>query len=46
MQFLNDMTLLGVGAGAGSSGAATTLGGIGSGYIYAALERSNCLHNT
>jgi predicted porin len=26
---LNDMTLLGVGAGAGNSGAATTLGGIG-----------------
>jgi predicted porin len=32
---LNDMTLLGVGAGAASSGAATTLGGIGFGYIYA-----------
>jgi len=32
---LNDMTLLGVGAGAGLSGASTTLGGIGSGYIYA-----------
>jgi len=31
---LNDMTLLGVGAGAGLSGAATTLGGIGYGYIY------------
>jgi len=35
---LNDMTLLGVGAGAGNSGAATTLGGIGSGYIYAAWK--------
>jgi predicted porin len=35
---LNDMTLLGVGAGAGISGAATTLGGIGSGYIYAAWK--------
>ena len=35
---LNDMTLLGVGSGAGSlgnSGNTTTLGGIGSGYIYA-----------
>jgi len=32
---LNDMTLLGVGGGAGNSGGATTLGGIGSGYIYA-----------
>jgi predicted porin len=32
---LNDMTLLGVGAGGGGSGGATTLGGIGSGYIYA-----------
>ena len=32
---LNDMTLLGVGAGAAASGAATTLGGIGFGYIYA-----------
>jgi len=32
------MTLLGVGAGAGNSGAATTLGGIGSGYIYAAWK--------
>jgi predicted porin len=31
---LNDMTLLGVGAGAGKSGAQTTLGGIGTGYIY------------
>ena len=35
---LNDMTLLGVGAGAGASGASTTLGGIGSGYIYAAWK--------
>jgi len=35
---LNDMTLLGVGGGAGNSGAATTLGGIGSGYIYAAWK--------
>jgi len=35
---LNDMTLLGVGAGAGLSGASTTLGGIGSGYIYAAWK--------
>jgi hypothetical protein len=32
---LNDMTLLGVGAGAAMSGGSTTLGGIGSGYIYA-----------
>lgn len=33
---LNDMTLLGVGNGAGSlAGNTTTLGGIGSGYIYA-----------
>jgi hypothetical protein len=32
---LNDMTLLGVGAGNAASGGATTLGGIGSGYIYA-----------
>jgi hypothetical protein len=32
---LNDMTLLGVGAGAAGSGGSTTLGGIGSGYIYA-----------
>jgi len=31
---LNDMTLLGVGAGASISGQATTLGGIGYGYIY------------
>jgi predicted porin len=35
---LNDMTLLGVGGGAANSGAATTLGGIGSGYIYAAWK--------
>jgi predicted porin len=32
---LNDMTLLGVGGGSANSGTATTLGGIGSGYIYA-----------
>jgi len=33
---LNDMTLLGVGSGAGSlAGNTTTLGGIGAGYIYA-----------
>jgi len=35
---LNDMTLLGVGGGAGNSGAATTLGGIGTGYIYPAWK--------
>ena len=35
---LNDMTLLGVGGGAGNSGGATTLGGIGTGYIYAAWK--------
>ncbi len=37
---LNDMTLLGVGAGAGLSGATgnTTLGGIGTGYQYAAWK--------
>ena len=37
---LNDMTLLGVGAGAGNSGAGgnTTLGGIGTGYQYAAWK--------
>jgi hypothetical protein len=37
---LNDMTLLGVGAGAANSGSATntTLGGIGTGYIYAAWK--------
>ena len=32
---LNDMTLLGVGGAGGVSGTQTTLGGIGSGYIYA-----------
>jgi len=32
---LNDMTLLGVGGASGFSGGATTLGGIGSGYMYA-----------
>jgi len=35
---LNDMTLLGVGAGAANSGASTTLGGIGTGYIYPAWK--------
>jgi hypothetical protein len=35
---LNDMTLLGVGGGAGLSGGSTTLGGIGTGYIYAAWK--------
>ncbi len=36
MQFLTDMTLLGVGSGAGSLvGNTSTLGRIGSGYIYA-----------
>jgi len=35
---LNDMTLLGVGGGANGSGAATTLGGIGTGYIYPAWK--------
>jgi predicted porin len=36
---LNDMTLLGVGAGASmTSGAKTTLGGIGTGYIYPAWK--------
>jgi len=35
---LNDMTLLGVGGGALNSGGSTTLGGIGSGYIYAAWK--------
>jgi len=35
---LNDMTLLGVGGGGGTSGGATTLGGIGSGYIYPAWK--------
>ena len=32
---LNDMTLLGVGSGAGNLHGTTTLGGIGAGYIYA-----------
>ena len=36
---LNDMTLLGVGSGAsGRSGDATSLGGIGTGYVYAAWK--------
>jgi predicted porin len=35
---LNDMTLLGVGGGSYGSGAVTTLGGIGSGYIYPAWK--------
>jgi len=36
---LNDMTLLGVGAGlGGTSGTVTTLGGIGTGYIYPAWK--------
>jgi len=36
---LNDMTLLGVGGSAsGRSGGATTLGGIGTGYVYAAWK--------
>jgi len=36
---LNDMTLLGVGGGSyGKSGAATTFGGIGTGYIYPAWK--------
>jgi len=35
---LNDMTLLGVGGGAAQSGANTTFGGIGTGYIYAAWK--------
>ncbi len=35
---LNDMTLLGVGSNAALSGASTTLGGIGTGYIYAAWK--------
>jgi len=35
---LNDMTLLGVGGGAANSGGATTLGGIGTGYIYPAWK--------
>jgi predicted porin len=35
---LNDMTLLGVGSSAANSGGATTYGGIGTGYIYAAWK--------
>jgi len=35
---LNDMTLLGVGSAANGSGQSTTLGGIGSGYLYAAWK--------
>jgi len=35
---LNDMTLLGVGSFGGGSGGATTLGGIGTGYIYPAWK--------
>jgi predicted porin len=35
---LNDMTLLGVGLGGGRSGTQTTLGGIGSGYVYPAWK--------
>jgi len=35
---LNDMTLLGVGAGSAMSGGSTTLGGIGTGYIYPAWK--------
>jgi predicted porin len=35
---LNDMTLLGVGGGADRSGTSTTVGGIGSGYLYAAWK--------
>jgi len=35
---LNDMTLLGVGASVDKSGASTTLGGIGTGYIYPAWK--------
>jgi len=35
---LNDMTLLGVGGGFAGSGTVTTLGGIGSGYIYPAWK--------
>jgi len=35
---LSDMTLLGVGLGGNRSGGATTLGGIGSGYIYPAWK--------
>ena len=35
---LNDMTLLGVGGGSAMSGGSTTLGGIGTGYIYPAWK--------
>ena len=35
---LSDMTLLGVGGGFNNSGASTTTGGIGTGYIYAAWK--------
>ena len=35
---LNDMTLLGVGGGADRSGTSTTVGGIGTGYLYAAWK--------
>jgi hypothetical protein len=35
---LNDMTLLGTGAGVDQSGQSTTLGGIGTGYIYPAWK--------
>ena len=35
---LNDMTLLGVGGGVDNSGVSTTLGGIGTGYIYPAWK--------
>ncbi len=35
---LNDMTLLGVGGNASNSGASTTFGGIGTGYLYAAWK--------
>ena len=35
---LNDMTLLGVGSNASNSGQSTTLGGIGTGYIYPAWK--------
>ena len=35
---LSDMTLLGVGSNAANSGQSTTLGGIGTGYIYPAWK--------
>ncbi|MDA1339660.1 MAG: porin [Proteobacteria bacterium] len=35
---LNDMTLLGVGGGVDRSGTSTTVGGIGTGYLYAAWK--------